>query len=85
MNTYKLTYPDSPCIHIFQSGDDLGTFVERTFGSVNAMIKKGVVIDHPDFDALVGKKTAAPEVVVKPKAEKTKKENVDASKVEGTV
>ena len=85
MNIYKLTYPDSPCVHTFQSGDDLGTFAERTFGSIDAMIKKGVVIIHPDFDALIGKKVAAPEVVVKPKAEKTKKENVDDSKVEGTV
>ena len=85
MNTYKLTYPNSPCIHTFQSGDDLGTFAERTFGSVDAMIKKGVVIAHPDFDALISKKVAAPEVVVKPKPKKIKKEDVDASQVEGSV
>ena len=51
MNTYKLTYPDSPCVHTFQTGEELGPFCERTFGSIEAMIARGVIIDHPDFNA----------------------------------
>ena len=73
MNTYKLTYPDSPCVHTFQTGEELGPFCERTFGSIEAMIARGVTIDHPGFEALTATSSTDTEVVEEADAPKTRR------------